>query len=76
MSQVAEGHPVAISTDDKMFFRSDSSREHLMCAEYCALSKQQIFGIAQRAVDFIFAGDEVKAGLRDVFAQFAADEKL
>ncbi|KAL5197925.1 hypothetical protein ABZP36_001437 [Zizania latifolia] len=60
-------HPVSLCTDDSGLFSTSLSNEYYLVASTFGLGKAELFQLAQDAVEFVFAGDEVKKSLREVF---------
>ncbi|XP_037483745.1 N6-mAMP deaminase-like [Triticum dicoccoides] len=66
-------HPLSICTDDSGLFSTSLSNEYYLVASTFGLSKTELFRLAQGAVEFVFADDEVKKSLRAVFELAAAE---
>uniref|UniRef100_M8B1E7 Adenosine deaminase-like protein n=1 Tax=Aegilops tauschii TaxID=37682 RepID=M8B1E7_AEGTA len=66
-------HPLSLCTDDSGLFSTSLSNEYYLVASTFGLSKAELFRLAQGAVEFVFAGDEVKKSLRAVFERAAAE---
>ena len=66
-------HPLSICTDDSGLFSTSLSNEYYLVASTFGLSKTELFRLAQGAVEFVFADDEVKKSLRAVFERAAAE---
>ncbi|EMS53353.1 Adenosine deaminase-like protein [Triticum urartu] len=66
-------HPLSICTDDCGLFSTSLSNEYYLAASTFGLSKTELFRLAQGAVEFMFADDEVKKSLRAVFERAAAE---
>ena len=64
-------HPLSICTDDCGLFSTSLSNEYYLAASTFGLSKTELFRLAQGAVEFVFADDEVKKSLRTVFERAA-----
>ncbi|XP_006658069.1 N6-mAMP deaminase [Oryza brachyantha] len=60
-------HPLSLCTDDSGLFSTSLSNEYYLVASTFGLSKAELFQLAQDAVEFVFAGDEVKKTLRELF---------
>uniref|UniRef100_A0A0E0LPC5 Adenosine deaminase domain-containing protein n=1 Tax=Oryza punctata TaxID=4537 RepID=A0A0E0LPC5_ORYPU len=60
-------HPLSLCTDDSGLFSTSLSNEYYLVASTFGLSKAELFQLAQDAVGFVFAGDEVKRSLRELF---------
>ncbi|KAM0897041.1 hypothetical protein ACQ4PT_022823 [Festuca glaucescens] len=65
-------HPLSLCTDDSGLFSTSLSNEYYLVASTFGLSKAELFRLAQGAVEFVFADDEVKKSLRAVFERAAA----
>ncbi|KAM0867783.1 hypothetical protein ACQ4PT_041741 [Festuca glaucescens] len=66
-------HPLSLCTDDSGLFSTSLSNEYYLVASTFGLSKAELFRLAQGAVEFVFADDEVKKSLRAVFERAAAE---
>jgi adenosine deaminase len=66
---VKNDHPISINTDDKLFFRSDASREHLVFAQTCNRSKEDLFKLTEGAIEQTFLDEVGKQRLRDLVAK-------
>lgn len=66
-------HPLSICTDDSGLFSTSLSNEYYLVASTFGFSKAELFRLAQGAVEFVFADDEVKKSLRAVFERAAAE---
>ncbi|CAK9146834.1 unnamed protein product [Ilex paraguariensis] len=64
-------HPIVLCTDDMGVFSTSLSDEYILAASALGLGKREMFELARNAVDFIFAGDEVKKKLMEIFASTA-----
>ncbi|KAL6657118.1 hypothetical protein ACP70R_004898 [Stipagrostis hirtigluma subsp. patula] len=60
-------HPLSLCTDDSGLFSTSLSNEYYLVASTFGLSKAELFQLAQDAVLFVFADDEVKKSLKEVF---------
>ncbi|OEL30971.1 hypothetical protein BAE44_0008010, partial [Dichanthelium oligosanthes] len=67
-------HPLSLCTDDSGLFSTSLSNEYYLVASTFGLSKPELFHLAQEAVQFIFADDNVKKSLKEVFKH--ADKRL
>ncbi|XP_008410173.1 N6-Methyl-AMP deaminase [Poecilia reticulata] len=63
------GHPCVICTDDKGVFCTDLSQEYQLAASAFGLRPDAVWTLSERAVDCIFAGDEVKQQLRQKWTE-------
>ena len=66
---VKRGHPISINTDDKLFFRSDASREHQVFAQYCNQTREDLFKLTENAIEQTFLDEDGKQRLRDLVAR-------
>ncbi|KAK3127932.1 hypothetical protein QOZ80_7AG0580330 [Eleusine coracana subsp. coracana] len=57
-------HPLSLCTDDSGLFSTSLSNEYYLVAATFGLSKSELFQLAQDAVHFVFADDDVKSSLR------------
>ena len=58
------GHPVIICTDDKGVFSTTLSEEYAIAGQTFSLSQQELWELAQSAVDYVFEGDSLKEELK------------
>ncbi|XP_047069969.1 N6-mAMP deaminase-like [Lolium rigidum] len=65
-------HPLSLCTDDSGLFSTSLSNEYYLVASTFGLSKAELFRLAQGALEFVFADDEVKKSLRVMFERAAA----
>ncbi|MFS8025606.1 putative adenosine deaminase [Helianthus anomalus] len=66
-----ENHPVVLCTDDTGVFSTSLSNEYALVSSAFGLGKMELFELARKAVDFIFAGNEVKMELMKVYESAA-----
>ncbi|CAN6219816.1 unnamed protein product [Urochloa humidicola] len=64
-------HPLSLCTDDCGLFSTSLSNEYYLVAATFGLSKAELFHLAQEAVQFIFADENVKKSLKEVFKDAA-----
>ncbi|CAN6200142.1 unnamed protein product [Urochloa humidicola] len=64
-------HPLSLCTDDCGLFSTSLSNEYYLVAATFGLSKAELFHLAQEAVQFIFADENVKKSLKKVFKDAA-----
>ncbi|XP_062187433.1 N6-mAMP deaminase [Phragmites australis] len=60
-------HPLSLCTDDCGLFSTSLSNEYYLVAATFGLCKSELFQLAQDAVQFVFADDEVKSSLKELF---------
>lgn len=60
---------MAFQTDDKGVFCTDLSQEYQLAASAFGLRPDAVWTLSERAVDCIFAGDEVKQQLRQKWTE-------
>ncbi|PAN15279.1 hypothetical protein PAHAL_2G477200 [Panicum hallii] len=60
-------HPLSLCTDDCGLFSTSLSNEYYLVAATFGLSKPELFHLAQEAVQFVFADENVKKSLKEVF---------
>ncbi|KAK8461005.1 hypothetical protein SEVIR_2G432200v4 [Setaria viridis] len=60
-------HPLSLCTDDCGLFSTSLSNEYYLVAATFGLTKPELFHLAQEAVHFIFADENVKKSLKEVF---------
>lgn len=76
-AMIDAGLPVAVSTDDAMFFRTDLGREYREGLAAMGVDAATAQRVALEGVDVAFCSDEEKAALRaDFRAQFLALDAL
>ena len=63
-------------TDDVGVFASPLSQEYALAAEHFDLTKQDLLGLSQSAVDCIFGDNKEKKRMRRLLDEFARDEGL
>jgi len=59
-----------IQTDDKGVFSCSLSEEFALIAEAFKLSEQQLYDLSYDAIDYIFAGDDIKNKLQNEWKVF------
>lgn len=67
-------HPLVICTDDSGVFSTSLSKEYNLAASAFGLGRRELFQLAQNAIEYIFADDEVKRELKEIFN--SAEKKL
>ncbi|OVA10568.1 Adenosine/AMP deaminase domain [Macleaya cordata] len=60
-------HPVVLCTDDVGMFSTSLSKEYNLAASAFGLGKEEMFQLARDATEFVFADDDVKKNLREIF---------
>ena len=55
---------ISLQTDDKGVFATSLSEEYSLAAEAFNLNAEQLWQMSYQAIDFIFAGDDIKQQLR------------
>ncbi|XP_038129824.1 adenosine deaminase-like protein isoform X1 [Cyprinodon tularosa] len=63
------GHPCAVCTDDKGVFCTELSQEYQLAASTFGLSRGAVWTLSERAVDCIFAGEDVKQQLKQKWTE-------
>lgn len=63
------GHPSVLCTDDKGVFATDLSLEYEIAAKTFNLTPHQIWDLSNRAIDYIFAPEHIKADLKETWTQ-------
>ncbi|KAI3745364.1 hypothetical protein L1987_58475 [Smallanthus sonchifolius] len=66
-----ENHPIVLCTDDSGVFSTILSNEYALVSSAFGLGKMELFELARKGVDFIFAGNEVKMELMKVYESAA-----
>ncbi|KAG6383003.1 hypothetical protein SASPL_157261 [Salvia splendens] len=61
-------HPLILCTDDTGVLSTSLSAEYALASSAFGLGKREMFQLAQKAVDFIFASGRVKEDLKAIFA--------
>ncbi|GFP97018.1 adenosine deaminase-like protein [Phtheirospermum japonicum] len=61
-------HPMILCTDDTGVFSTSLSAEYALASSAFGLGKREMFQLAEKAIDFIFACDSVKGELKTIFA--------
>lgn len=61
------GHPIIICTDDKGVFSTTLSEEYAIAGKTFSLSQQELWGLAQGAVNYIFGSDNLKKELEILY---------
>ncbi|KAL2495359.1 adenosine/AMP deaminase family protein [Forsythia ovata] len=64
-------HPLILCTDDVGVFSTSLSAEYALASSAFGLVKREMFQLARKAIEFVFAGDEVKQQLEEIFASAA-----
>lgn len=64
-------HPLILCTDDAGVFSTSLSTEYALASSTFGLRKREMFELARKAINFVFAGDEVKQKLEEIFASAA-----
>ncbi|KAH7545770.1 hypothetical protein FEM48_Zijuj01G0129100 [Ziziphus jujuba var. spinosa] len=60
-------HPLILCTDDAGVFSTSLCGEYSIAASAYGLGRREIYQLAKDAVEFVFADDEVKKDLREIF---------
>ncbi|XP_057962584.1 N6-mAMP deaminase [Malania oleifera] len=60
-------HPLVLCTDDTGVFSTSLTCEYMLAASTFGLGKTEMFQLARSAIQFIFAGDEMKSKLKEIF---------
>ncbi|CAL9015186.1 unnamed protein product [Prunus brigantina] len=60
-------HPLVICTDDSGVFSTSLSKEYNLAASAFGLGRRELFQLARNAIEYIFADDEVKRELKEIF---------
>uniref|UniRef100_A0A5B7A1B6 Putative adenosine/AMP deaminase family protein n=1 Tax=Davidia involucrata TaxID=16924 RepID=A0A5B7A1B6_DAVIN len=66
-------HPMALCTDDAGVFSTSLSGEYILASSTFGLGKREMFLLARNATEFIFAADEVKGEVREIFDSAARE---
>lgn len=56
-------------TDDKGVFATSLSEEYMMTADSYSLSREQVWQMALSSIDYMFASEEEKNNLKQMFLQ-------
>lgn len=62
-------HPVVLCTDDMGIFCTTLSKQYEHVANTFKLSQKELFNLSYQAIDYIFAGEETKKQLKNIFDQ-------
>ncbi|XP_052183598.1 N6-mAMP deaminase isoform X2 [Diospyros lotus] len=60
-------HPIVLCTDDSGVFSTSLSGEYSLASSTFGLGRIEMFRLAQKAIEFVFADDAVKGELRQMF---------
>uniref|UniRef100_A0A5B7A4K3 Putative adenosine/AMP deaminase family protein n=1 Tax=Davidia involucrata TaxID=16924 RepID=A0A5B7A4K3_DAVIN len=66
-------HPIVLCTDDAGVFSTSLSGEYILASSTFGLGKREMFLLARNATEFIFAADEVKGEVREIFDSAARE---
>ncbi|KAF2304651.1 hypothetical protein GH714_037291 [Hevea brasiliensis] len=70
-------HPVILCTDDSGVFSSSLRRSTVSLHQHLVgLGKKELFQLARNGIDYIFADDEVKGDLTEIFSSAAKELDL
>lgn len=61
-------HPLILCTDDCGVFSTSLSAEYALASTAFGIGKHEMFRLAQKGIDFIFARERVKEDLKTIFA--------
>lgn len=61
-------HPISLCTDDSGIFSTSLSHEYRLASSAFGLGMKEMYMLARNAINFIFAGNEVKEELKEIFA--------
>ncbi|KAH6790491.1 adenosine/AMP deaminase family protein [Perilla frutescens var. frutescens] len=61
-------HPLILCTDDCGVFSTSLSAEYALASSAFGLGKSEMYQLAQKAIEFIFASERVKEDLKTIFA--------
>ncbi|CAL5409605.1 unnamed protein product [Camellia sinensis] len=64
-------HPTVLCTDDSGVFSTSLSGEYILASSAFGLGRSEMFRLAQKAIEFIFADDAVKRELGEIFESAA-----
>ncbi|KAH7662148.1 adenosine deaminase protein [Dioscorea alata] len=60
-------HPVSLCTDDVGLFSTTLSNEYYLAATTFGFNKEQVYHLSRNAIEFVFADDEVKRTLAEIY---------
>ncbi|KAK4439317.1 N6-mAMP deaminase [Sesamum alatum] len=60
-------HPLILCTDDAGVFSTSLSTEYMLASSTFGLGKRDMFQLAEKAIEFIFASDKVKTELKMIY---------
>ncbi|WCJ20249.1 adenosine/AMP deaminase family protein [Euphorbia peplus] len=69
-------HPIVLCTDDSGVFSTSVSKEYSIASSAFGLGKKELFELARNGIEYIFAGDEVKQDLAEIFRSAAKELDL
>ncbi|XP_065879337.1 N6-mAMP deaminase-like [Euphorbia lathyris] len=69
-------HPIILCTDDSGVFSTSLSKEYSIASSAFGLGKKELFELARNGIEYIFAGDEVKQDLAQIFKSAAKELDL
>ncbi|KAL7212104.1 hypothetical protein ACSBR2_014885 [Camellia fascicularis] len=64
-------HPTVLCTDDSGVFSTSLSGEYILASSAFGLGRSEMFRLARKAIEFIFADDAVKRELGEIFESAA-----
>ena len=62
-----KNHPCILGTDDKGIFATALSKEYQIAANAMNLTRKQLFEWSKDSIEFIFAGNETKVELKEIW---------
>ncbi|XP_027087899.1 N6-mAMP deaminase-like [Coffea arabica] len=68
-------HPVSLCTDDMGVFSTSLSHEYRLAASAYGLGMKEMHTLARDAINFIFAGNDAKEELKEIFASVSKELK-
>ncbi|OAY25961.1 hypothetical protein MANES_16G010200v8 [Manihot esculenta] len=69
-------HPVILCTDDSGVFSTSLSKEYSLASSAFGIGRKELFQLARNGIDYIFADDEVKGDLTEIFNSAAKELDL
>nr|XP_002128674.1 adenosine deaminase-like protein [Ciona intestinalis] len=66
---MGQEHPCVVCTDDKGVFSTGLSSEYFIIANALSLSEEQTLKLSESAIDFIFADENMKAKLKQIWKE-------
>jgi len=69
-------HPCVLGTDDKGIFATSLSKEYQIAGDAMNLTRKQLFDWSKKTINYIFADQESKHKLIDIWDKFSRENKF